>query len=298
MHKMEENRGNNNLRTAINTLVADLCIFKIAFKRLWYNIINIVKCINWHKAKNITGTAWFKWTLAAFAVLFAILLLAKGCSATDNSISIGTDGNGHIAVTKGFSTRIPCPAKAHRISNVNYTKEFNDLNDTHIAVAEKIGVKPIQSREDAANASRTLVEISSSDAYMVDDLTHSIPFLIPEGAELLRKIGENFQDSLLMKHMSPHKVIVTSVLRTKDDVKKLRKRNTNSSENSVHCYGTTIDITYKRFLSENGEVIDSHGKLKQVLGEVLRDLKKEGCCYVKHEKKQACFHITVRKAPK
>jgi hypothetical protein len=27
---------------------------------------------------------------------------------------------------------------------------------------------------------------------------------------------------------------------------------------------------------------------------VLRDLKKQGRCYVKHEVKQACFHITAR----
>jgi hypothetical protein len=34
--------------------------------------------------------------------------------------------------------------------------------------------------------------------------------------------------------------------------------------------------------------------LKAVLAEVLRDLKKSGRCYVKHEVKQACFHITAR----
>ena len=27
---------------------------------------------------------------------------------------------------------------------------------------------------------------------------------------------------------------------------------------------------------------------------VLRDLKREERCYVKHERKQGCFHITVR----
>jgi hypothetical protein len=32
-----------------------------------------------------------------------------------------------------------------------------------------------------------------------------------------------------------------------------------------------------------------------VLGEALRDLKKSGRCYVKHEVKQDCFLITARK---
>lgn len=31
-----------------------------------------------------------------------------------------------------------------------------------------------------------------------------------------------------------------------------------------------------------------------VLAMVLRDLKREERCYVKHERKQGCFHITVR----
>ena len=74
------------------------------------------------------------------------------------------------------------------------------------------------------------------------------------------------------------------------------KRNVNASERSVHCYGTTFDISYKRFVkidenSEDARDVD----LIAVLAEVLRDLKKAGRCYVKYEIKQACFHITARK---
>ena len=34
--------------------------------------------------------------------------------------------------------------------------------------------------------------------------------------------------------------------------------------------------------------------LKWVLSEVLRDKREAGRCYIKHEVKQGCFHITVR----
>lgn len=34
--------------------------------------------------------------------------------------------------------------------------------------------------------------------------------------------------------------------------------------------------------------------MKRALGEVLRDLRYEGRCFVKYEVKQGCFHITVR----
>ncbi|MBQ2878344.1 MAG: hypothetical protein IJE42_05370, partial [Bacteroidaceae bacterium] len=88
------------------------------------------------------------------------------------------------------------------------------------------------------------------------------------------------------------------VLRTNADVKRLKRSNVNSSSNSAHCYGTTFDISWKRFLSEYGETTENSVKLKLILGEVLRDLKKQGSCYIKHEAKQACFHITARDFPK
>ncbi len=46
-----------------------------------------------------------------------------------------------------------------------------------------------------------------------------IPYLIPSAAQLLDTIGSNFLDSLTAKGLNPNKVIVTSVLRTQDDVK-------------------------------------------------------------------------------
>ena len=182
---------------------------------------------------------------------------------------------------------------------ISYKRSFNDLNDTHMAVAKKIGVKPIQGRDEAMRMTSKLVEIESGDLYHVDSLTHSIPFLVPKAGALLDSIGANFLDSLENKGLNPNQVIVTSVLRTKDDVKRLRRVNTNASANSVHMYGTTFDISYNRFF----KVEDPDGRpmqdvradtLKLVLSEVLRDLKKKEMCYVKYELKQGCFHITAR----
>ncbi|MBQ5663636.1 MAG: hypothetical protein IIV19_04300 [Bacteroidaceae bacterium] len=187
------------------------------------------------------------------------------------------------------------PEEPRRVANINFKREFNDLNDEHLAAAKKIGV--------AAHEVENIMEddildklepLNDEEAYVVDELTHSAPYLVPQAAELLSEIGRSFQDSLVAHHLPPHKVIVTSVLRTGKDVKKLGRRNVNASKNSAHCYATTFDISYKRFhaLSDDEEVAQI--KLKLVLGEVLRDLKKQGRCYVKHEVKQACFHITAR----
>lgn len=44
-------------------------------------------------------------------------------------------------------------------------------------------------------------------------------------------------DSLSCKGLNPNQIIVTSVLRTADDVKRLRRRNGNASANSAHALG-------------------------------------------------------------
>lgn len=195
-----------------------------------------------------------------------------------------------------YKPRVQKPEKAHRLRYVQYRKDFNDMNDTHLSAALAIGIEPLASREGVADATRELVYLLDDAAYKLDNLTHSLPVLVPEAAALLKEIGESFQDSLVMHHYSPYKIVVSSVLRTDADVKNLSKRNINASKRSVHCYGTTFDITYKRFHRvDDAQPEVSQAKLKAVLGEVLYDLKRQGRCYVKHEVKQACFHITTRK---
>lgn len=182
---------------------------------------------------------------------------------------------------------------------ISYKRSFGDLNEKHLTVAKAIGIRPLASREEAEGMKEELNHIVTNDRYAVDSLTHSIPYLIPGAASLLDSIGYNFLDSLEAKGLNPNKVIVTSVLRTKDDVKRLRRRNGNASENSAHFYGTTFDVSWKRFQKvedEDGRPLQdvSPDTLKLVLSEVLRDLKQADKCYIKYELKQGCFHITTR----
>lgn len=188
----------------------------------------------------------------------------------------------------------------HNIRGViSYKRSFNDLNNVQLVAAKKNGIRPLASREEAVELGDRLVEIKECEWYDVDSLTHSIPFLVPKASELLDTLGAVFLDSLDCKGLNPNKIIVTSVLRTQRDVKRLRRSNSNASSNSCHAYGTTFDVSWKRFR----KVEDPDGRpmqdvsadtLKLVLSEVLRDLKKDGKCYVKYELRQGCFHITAR----
>ncbi len=178
----------------------------------------------------------------------------------------------------------------------SYNRDFRDLNDLHLETARKIGIQPVASREEARKASKKMDEIKTNEYYEVEELTHSIPFLVSEASGLLEDIGKNFQDSLYNLNAPLYKIKVTSVTRTVEDVKKLRKRNYNSSLNSAHQYGTTFDVSWARYVKvdEKDTMTIQADRLKMVLAAVLRDLKKEGRCYVKHERKQGCFHITAR----
>ena len=205
-----------------------------------------------------------------------------------------------LLLTAGLVSAFAGCKKKDMSMKMNEPRTFGDLNQKQLNVAQAIGITPIASREDAEEMTDQLTFIESNDRYAVDSLTHSIPYLIPGAAALLDTIGQNFLDSLASKGLNPNRIIVTSVLRTEKDVKRLRRRNSNASSNSTHAYGTTFDVSWKRFQKvedEDGRPMQDVGAdtLKLVLAEVLRDLKQADRCYVKYEIKQACFHITSRK---
>jgi hypothetical protein len=124
-------------------------------------------------------------------------------------------------------------------------------------------------------------------------MNRSIPYLVPRASVLLQRIGRSFMDSLCVKGVPMHKIIVSSVLRTEEDVKRLRRHNVNATEQSAHCHGTTFDITYARFTPVTAHEV-GQDTLKMILAEVLRDFRENQQCYIKYERKQGCFHITVR----
>lgn len=185
----------------------------------------------------------------------------------------------------------------------SFDKCFPDINDVQLEAAQLNGIAPVHTREEAQMlvASNKLVNISNSPFYTVDDLSHSMPYLVPKAQQLLNTISVNFIDSLRSKGMPPHLLMVTSVLRTGSDVRRLQRGNVNATTNSCHCYGTTVDIAYNRFVPVMGHYNEDVRKLtrwdfemKLVLSEVLYDLRKQGLCYVKYERKQGCFHLTAR----
>ena len=221
---------------------------------------------------------------SALFVCLTLVAVSFGCGSKDKSSQPNQSESNEAKVRKAkFSG--------------NYNREFNDLNNLHMVSAIKNGITPLATRADTIHHMDMLVRLPDELAlYRQYNITHSIPYLVPLAAKLFIDIAQNFRDSLHSKQMPLHKLYLTSITRTNDDIKSLTKRNINASDNSAHRYGTTFDISWKRFDKvdlHNPEEI-SPDKLKLVLAQVLFDLRKEERCYIKHERQQACFHITVK----
>ncbi len=255
--------------------------------------------------------------LAAFAAIVAVLAVVRcanpgiasgvkgqeantdsvGTAQTNDTLSAMSSKEG--TVKSRFFGADGKPVKNRILSVPNFGDAFPDSNSVQMEAAMRYGVKPVLNRDDAERRKKELVYIGASPYYTVDKLKSSIPYLVPRAAVLLNDMGKNFFDSLQMKGVPLHRIIVTSVLRTQDDVDRLRTRNGNATANSCHLRGTTFDVCYNRYTT----VSDPDGKprrtvrndtLKWVLSEVLRDMRQNNRCYIKYEVKQGCFHITVR----
>ncbi|MGN0214519.1 MAG: DUF5715 family protein [Muribaculaceae bacterium] len=246
------------------------------------------------------------------AVFVALLLLGvSGCGGKDDTADemVGdsvtgnaqpspaiTTGEGKtIADTPSARTKLIVHSIPVHIVPGRLRSIFNDTNGMHLSAAESIGIKPIKNIRDAYNLQRPIQRIATNQYYTVDSLTHSMPFLVPEAVSLLEDIGRRFADTIRARGGHEYRIKVTSVLRTDRSVAKLRRRNRNASEQSAHCYGTTFDISYAKFICLDSTFIVSLADLKNILGEILYDEREKGRCYVKFETKQGCFHVTTRK---
>ena len=217
-------------------------------------------------------------------VLLAILLMVLGACGSDSSKNQKAD------IVE--DTLVSYPGRTF-----SYKDKFRDTQSKQEQAAKAIGLStPPQNRQQAAKMRNQLSLIKTNENYIVDSLTHSIPYLVPKAAAELESIGKEFADILQRNNLPHYRFYVTSVLRTKDDVKYLQKSgNVNATTNSCHCYGTTFDLAYYRYdkVTRTREYMHQDN-IKLVLGQVLLNHQRAGKIYVKYEWKQACFHITVR----
>lgn len=162
-----------------------------------------------------------KYVTVFFAVVVALAVIKEPllgcCDSTETNEAVVTDTVQNVpAVVAEIGE------KPHKIGYVPpYKTTFPDSQQVQLAAAERLGVRPVANRADAEARKKELVYIASSPYYHVDHLRSSLPYLVPRAAVLLQDIGQAFYDSLYVKGIPINQLIVTSVLRSEEDVDKL-----------------------------------------------------------------------------
>jgi hypothetical protein len=234
--------------------------------------------------------------LASFFVLFSLGVMAAGkylpaikkqlketYSALTTEPDLPQPVEGLETITIDVDT--PTPDLSIVIPERVITKEY----DNHLVAGENNGFGLIESGEHFQKLinSNQLVLINRGTGYQVDKLTHSHPFITPKSKTVLEELGRAFQTLASEESF----FTITSVTRTPEQQKKLRKRNRNATSGiSSHSYGVSFDISYVRFNGKKGPNWSAQKELESV----LNDFQAANKIFFIKERKQSCYHITVR----
>lgn len=180
---------------------------------------------------------------------------------------------------------VPPPRVILPVPEELITKEY----DKHLYAAEQNGFGLIESEEHFNHLieEKKLELIDKGNGYEVMELTHSHPYITSYSKVILEELGLAFQTLT----ESESYFMLTSVTRTPDQQSSLRRRNTNATKGiSSHSYGASFDISYIRF---NGKKNWSRKNQKK-LEKVLEEFQDAGKIFFIKERKQSCYHVTVR----
>ena len=172
---------------------------------------------------------------------------------------------------------------------------FDDGVEKHRMVTRNSALKaPLGSQKHIRRyvSDSQLAPLKSGNGYMVDKMNFSYPYLTVKAVDFVEQLGQAYREACRMKGIPYRPFIITSALRTSESVSRLTKVNGNAIRESAHLYGTTFDISWIRFGSKQ---VPSQRNLDALVS-VLAELRGAGACFVKYEKQQACFHITVNEA--
>jgi hypothetical protein len=178
-----------------------------------------------------------------------------------------------------------------------YSKKLNNIIPDYISYSSSTGIKKCRNEKEISEKATQgkLVEIKSSNGFIVAEMTHSYPYLTKDGKKLLSEIDKRFREKISGTRVKGAKFKITSMTRTTDKMKILRGVNSNASLNSPHQYGNAFDISYIRFSTRAWFLTNCDEKyLMEALAEVIWQLKQERKCWATFEKNQNCYHVVAR----
>ncbi|MBR0500637.1 MAG: hypothetical protein IJJ72_06540 [Bacteroidales bacterium] len=179
----------------------------------------------------------------------------------------------------------------------HYVSLFNDAQSKQLQAAKNaafIGA-PLKNRSALCTIpTQQLEKVHSCRYYKVTRLTYSMSFLTPKAKEELDAIAVDFHNKVKQNGLPKCRLLVTSLLRTQEDIEELKESNSNAVTNSAHLYGTTFDISWSAYQTISQKPLGPD--YIKLLSETLKEHRNKKKVYVKYETRQKCFHITVRES--
>lgn len=172
------------------------------------------------------------------------------------------------------------------------------------ALSLRAGVRPIKDgdalSQALASGSVNLVRVESDAHIWVAPMAYGSPYLTPKAAATLTSIAKEFHARIADTDVGHARIKVTSLFRTKRDQRELGRSNTNATrdESAPHTHGTSMDLSYMKFVDGSGELLELKACEQVFLAETLAEVVAEHCArdkrvFATKEKRQACYHISV-----
>jgi hypothetical protein len=205
----------------------------------------------------------------------------------------------------------PLPVKAKDRANdcaaypfKSHSRKLRDRLPAYKLLSVRAGIRPIA--DDAAlrkalEAGRSgLVPVSSNTAFWVAPMDHGWPYLTPAARDALLTISRAFQRRIADTDLADARIKVTSLFRTRRDQRELGRSNVNATRDSdaPHTHGTSMDLSYMKFVDQDGAPMELLACQQAFLAETLAEVVAEQCAadkriFATREAKQACYHISV-----
>jgi hypothetical protein len=189
------------------------------------------------------------------------------------------------------------PFKNHGIKLKDRLPDYKELS-------LKAGLRPIadeKALEQYLNTGgKRLVRVQDNAHFVVARMDHGKPYLTPAAHDALLSIARDFSSRIADTDLAGTRLKVTSLFRTRKDQRDLGRKNVNATKDldAPHTHGTSMDISYSKFMSKDGEQLALEGCQQVFLAETLAEViaehrKKDRQLFATREVKQACYHLSV-----
>ncbi|MDQ1296646.1 MAG: hypothetical protein QG611_624 [Bacteroidota bacterium] len=178
-----------------------------------------------------------------------------------------------------------------------FSRKLRDMLPDYISESGITGIRKCSNKKELLRKALRgeVFKIRNGRGFVVEDLSYSFPYLTREGKILVKEIGKRFRKKISGTRLRGSDFRITSMTRTIEEFHRLRRNNSNASENTPHFYGNAIDISYVRFSAKKWFVTDCDKYyLKEALAEVIWQLREEKKCWATYEINQGCFHVVAR----